>query len=266
MQHEELPKLRPQQKAIYDAYLQQDKAVSDAEMMELVGIPSNSFRPRRRELADMGLLERVGSERNPRGRQVSLWRAVPPGRIAEVRQLHAQRSPRRIPIEKLSFEKKLEAVRRLLNDDEVNKALQEQHGRSWSRVRGRARGAQSQREREIQADLAEAERQRDFIVDFLKVKRNLVKTVSVIHAIEDFVREDLERRNGAAPTRISPNHWPEVADLLADVAHACTSTEELVREELGLREDVIDVDEIEVEEIFELAEGDDEPRSQGPNG
>jgi urease gamma subunit len=268
------PNLRPQQAAIYEAFRTHGAPATDAEIAAVTGISGNSFRPRRRELADLGLLEKAGTRPTGRGREVTLWMAVEdPERVEELRAKAQQRQPRRKQLRELPFEMRLAAVNELLKDDDLNSALLNQQGRSWSRARGRARGARREHEREmreVKAKLAEEERDRSTLVDFLKAKRNLLKTVEVVRSVEEFVREDLQRRAEGKQTRIPPQHWAEVADLLADAAAAASDAEKLVRDQLGLVDDVIDVNAHEVVELVELTEeggGDHRhQRSEEPDG
>jgi hypothetical protein len=250
-----LPDLRPQHDLIYQAFRDRVTSATDAEMGDLLGIKGSSFRPRRRELADLGYLERAGTVRTSQGRTASLWRAVPLERVADVRTANEQRKPRRRSVEEFSLDEKVEAVRLLLRDDEVNERLRTMQGRSWSRARGRARSSRAEEERRLQAEIADAERNRDAAVDFLKAKRNLVRAVEIVRGVERFVVEDLERRARNERVRIAAEHWPEVADDLADVATSAEAAEELIRDRLGLSDDVIDVQGFDVEEILELTDG-----------
>jgi hypothetical protein len=253
--HKQGSPLRPQHSLVLAAFREHGAPATDAEMAAIVGMPGSSFRPRRRELADLGFLEKAGTRANSKGRVAALWRAVPPERVEAVREAGERRKPRRRSPDEFSLEEKLEAVRVLLRDDAVNKGLREMQGRSWSRARGRARDSQAEHERRLQAEIAAAERDRDLAVDFLKAKRNLVRTLEVIRGVANFVYDDLDRRQRGEATRIAAGHWPEVADLLEDVATAATAAEESVRESYGLADDVIDVEGFEVEEIFELTDG-----------
>jgi hypothetical protein len=267
---EQRPNLRPQHRLIYEAFRERGAPATDAEMSAALGIPGSSYRPRRRELADMGFLEKAGSEAGTGGRSIARWRAVPLERVAEVREANSGRKPRRRSPQDFPLEQRIEMVRILLGDDEVNRALLGMQGRSWSRARGRARNTRVEKERELQAKIKEAERNRDLTVHFLKAKRNLLRALEVMRGVEGFVDDDLERRQRNEPVRIAKEHWPEVADLLADVASSATAAEELIRERFGLTDDVIDLEGFEVEEIFELTEGEGasfatKPRSQGPD-
>lgn len=268
---EQLSDLRPQHRVIYEAFRERDAPATDAEMSAVVGIPGSSYRPRRRELADMGLLEKAGSRDGNRGRPIALWRAVPPERIAEVRAANQARKPRRRSPQDFPLEQRIEMVRILLQDDEVNGALKGMQGRTWSRARGRARNSRVEKQRKLEAEIKEAERNRDLVLHFLKAKRNLLRTLEVVRGIESFVEDDLARQQRNEPARIAKEHWPEVADLLTDVAAGATGAEELIRERFGLTDDVIELEGFEVEEIFELAEGEGDsfatkPRSQEPDG
>ncbi len=69
------------------------------------------------------------------------------------------------------------------------------------------------------------------------------------------VEEELSRRD-LAEARIPIGLWPEVADLLTDLDEMASQLLERIHDVMGvLGDDVIEVDAVEVEQIFELPEG-----------
>lgn len=233
--------------------------LTDAELADHAGMSVRSASPRRLELAAKGFVEQDGTTLTRSGRRAKRWKAVPDDRIGEVRAAAASRSPRKKPISSMPLPQKLAIVRQLLDDDEVNGAIKDQHGRAWSRVRGRSQSQRSERERErreINAAIREAERQNAPMVEFLKLKRHLLEGGETVRAIGRFVAEDLQRRANGQRVSIAEGQWPEVVDLLIDVTTAADETVREVQTMMGnLGDDAIEVDAIEIDDFYELPEG-----------
>ncbi len=139
--------LSPVQRQVLAAF-HEHGAMTDEELVERSGIRLRTASPRRRALADLGLLEIVGTKPTGSGRKAKVWGLVPQDRIAAVREAAQQRDPRRLPVTKLPLKRKLEIVRQLLDDEETNSAILEQRGRAWRKARGRTRDRKSIREHE----------------------------------------------------------------------------------------------------------------------
>jgi hypothetical protein len=234
-------------------------SMTDQALEQVTGKSIRSVSPRRRKLADKGYLEEVGKAKTAPGKQATVWGVVPEERVEEVREKNKNRQPRKKDIRKLPLDKKLEIIRQLLDDPAVNGAAKGQHGRAWSKVRGRVHDRRGQRERErpeLNAQIREAERKDSPIVEFLKLKRLVKDATETVRAVDRFVAEDLERRDANWGKHISVPQWPEVVDSLTDLAAITDSTLASIREVMGvLGDDVIEGEAIDVEEIFELPEG-----------
>jgi DNA-binding Lrp family transcriptional regulator len=248
-------KLRPAQSAVLKAF-QDHGPDSDAAIAKQLGMSGNTFRPRRRELADLGLLEKVGTVSTPGGRQAAVWGAVPPERIAAAKAAAVARKPRRKSIQDQPLDWKLETVRQLLADDEVNSAIRDNHGKAWSRARGRARQTHDRDRRELKEQMAQAERDGSAFLDFLKAKSNLLRAMEMIRAIDRVAGDELERRDNFRHLSIPEEHWPEISDLLSEIDDAVQATLAHIREIFGdMGPDVIDVEAIEMDDDFiELTE------------
>jgi predicted ArsR family transcriptional regulator len=248
-------KLRDSHQALL-AVLREIGPSTDAAVAEHLDMSGNTVRPRRRELADMGLVEKVGTVPTPGGREAAVWAAVAPERVEEVRQAAAARKPRRKSLHDQPLEWRLEAVRQLLSDPEVNAAVRNSSGRAWSRARGRARQTHERDRREVKEQLAQAERDNQALVNFLKAKGNLLRAMEMVRAIGRLADEEQDRRDTGRPTAIPGKAWPEVADLLGELDDVTEETLARIEEVFGpLGPDVIEAEAIEVEDFLELADG-----------
>lgn len=251
-------KIKPSEFNVLEAF-RQHGPMTDARLEEVTGLSVRSVSPRRRELADKGFLEIVGEDTTPSGRKAKVWGVVPEERIEAVREVNKTRTPRKKDITKLPLETKLLIVRQLLDDPAVNAAAREQHGRAWSKVRGRVEDRRSQRERErreLNAQVREAERKGSPIVEFLKLKRLVKDATETVRAVDQFIDEDLERRQDSQGMHIPVPHWPEVADSLTDLGGVVENTLESIRDVMGvLGDDVIEAVAIDLDEILELPAG-----------
>jgi len=248
-------KLQPLEAEVLAAFVEHG-SMTDQTLERVTGKSIRSVSPRRRNLADKGYLEEVGTAVTDSGKQAKVWGIVPDDRIAEVREKNKTRPQRKKDIRKLPLETKLEIVRQLLDDPAVNEATRDRHGRAWSKLRGRVQDRRGQRERErreLNAEIREADRKGSPIVEFLKLKRLVYDATETVRAVERFVGEDLERREVLAGMHIPVAHWPEVVDVLTDLGAVVEATLEDIRQTMGvLGEDVIEGFAIEVDEIFEL--------------
>jgi hypothetical protein len=252
------PDLRPSLDLVYEAF-RAHGPMTDEQLAEKTEISVRSVSPRRSDLHKLGLVVEVAKATTSAGRTAKVWGLVPPERVEEVRAAVEEKGPRVRDIRKLKLDKKLEIVRQLLEDDEVNDAVLNQKGRAWRRVRGRARDEKGERERqrrEFHAQLREAERTGAPLVEFFKVKRNLITAEERVRAVRNLVREELDRREAYEPMQIPMANWPDVKDLLTDLADIANTTVESIRDAMGdLGDEVIEGRAIDLQELYELPEG-----------
>jgi hypothetical protein len=250
-------KLSNTQERVLAAFLEHGP-MNDEILVERTGINMRTASPRRRSLADLGLLEEVGKAPTRSGRMAVVWAPVSEDRVAEVRDLAAKRDPRRQPVTSLPLEKKLQLVRELLDDAETNEAVQKQNGRAWRKVRARNRDRTGQREherREMNRLLKEAQKDPTGLVDFLKAKRNLLDVMEAMRGTSEFLKEEMENRRHNGHVRIPTEYWPDVQDLLVDLEELGRDAREAIDDVMGrLGDDVIEGYAIEVGEL-ELTEG-----------
>lgn len=232
--------------------------MTDQQLVEHSGIDMRTASPRRRKLADLGLLEEDGTAPTRSGRMAKVWAVVPDHRVADVREAAKRRDPRRLAVTKLPLDKRLELVRQLLDDPETNEAIHHQNGRAWRKVRGRARDRKGQREherRELNRLLKEAQKDPSGLVDFLKAKRNLLDVMEAIRGTSEFVQEEMNNRRNNGYVRIPTAYWPEVQDLLVDLEDLARDARESIDDVMGrLGDDVIEGVAIEIGDL-ELTEG-----------
>jgi predicted ArsR family transcriptional regulator len=250
-------KLTPLQQQVLASF-EEHGPMTDQQLVERTGIGMRTASPRRRQLADDGLLEVVGRATTQSGRTAQVWGLVPEERIAEVREAASKRDPRRLPVTKLPLATKLEMVRQLLDDPETHEAVQHQNGRAWRKVRGRNRDRKGQREherRELNRMLREQQQDQTGLVDFLKTKRNLLDVAEAMRGTSEFLQEEMRHRSEDGYLRIPMRHWPEVADHLDDLEELAREAREAIDNVMGrLGDDVIDAEAIVISDL-ELLEG-----------
>lgn len=250
-----MEKLRPAQARVLAGF-RDHGPTTDADVAEHLQMSGNTLRPRRRELADMGLIEKVGTVPTPGGREAAVWGAVEPERVEAVKAAVAARKPRRKSIHELPLDRRIETVRQLLADPDVNAAIRSNPGRAWSRARGRARQAHERDRRELKEQIAQAERDNSALVDFFKAKSNLLRAAEMVRATARLADEERERREDGRLSVIPNSSWPEIHDLLGELDDLTEETLVRIGESFGLVEpDVIDVEAIEIEDILELSDG-----------
>lgn len=248
--------LSPAKRGVFDAFVTHG-AMTDDELVQKSGIKKSTSSPRRGELVKLGLVECVGSVATAAGKKAKKWAVVPPERVAEARTDASTRRPRRRAVTSYPLETRLEMVRQLLDQDDLNDALRNQHGRAWSRTRGRSndrRGERRREQRENDALIREAEERGSPLAEFYKLRRILFQSVERVEAVDRLVSEELERRYSTGQ-RIPTTAWPEVADLLDDLTRICDETNERIRKVMGvLGDDVIEGTVVEIDD-FMLTEG-----------
>jgi hypothetical protein len=250
--------LSPAQRAVYDAFVTFGP-MTDDELAANSAIKKGTSSPRRGELVKLGLIEAVGRVDTPSGSKATKWALVPQERVAEARSKASNQGPRRRPVTRLPLDTRLELARQLLDMDDLNDAIRNQHGRAWSRLRGRANDRRGERNREIRendAQLREAEERGSPTAEYFKLRRILIQSNDRVHAVSRLVSEEIDRRHDAE-SRIPLGAWPDVADLLNDLARSCDETNARIRVVMGdLGDDVIEGSAIDLDD-FMLPEGDD---------
>jgi hypothetical protein len=250
--------LRGAKAAVLQAF-QQFGAMTDDELVERTGLKKGTASPRRNDLVKLGLIWAVGQKQTETGASAAVWDLVPPDKREEAGARARERGPRTQALSDKSLEWRLHAVRQLLDMDDINVAIRDQHGRAWSRVRGRAherRGARERERRELNAQIREAELRGSPIAEFYKLRRNLINATEGVRAVRRLVGEELDRRNAVEALRIPVAQWPHVADLLNDLAAIVEDTSSEIRDVLGvLGDDVIEGTVVDFEEIHQLSEG-----------
>lgn len=250
-----MKKLRPKQQAVLAAFHEHGPA-TDTAIAEQLGMSGNTLRPRRRELADLGLVEKIGAVPTPSGREASIWAAVPAERVETAKAAAATRKPRGKSIHERPLEWRIEAARQLLLDDVVNAAIQDRHGGAWRRARGRARQVREQGHRELKEQIAQAERDDSALAEFLKAKANLLRATEMVRAIDRLTADEKERLDAGRPARIPARLWPEISDLLDELSDVLGQAQGQLRDVFGpVGPDVIEAEAIEIDELFELPEG-----------
>lgn len=248
-------KLSPAAKKVLAAF-REHGAMTDDEIVERTGMVKGTASPRRGDLVKAGLVWAVNKTRP------TVWDLVPPEEMTEARATAARQGPRKKSYDKFTLDEKLDAVRQLLDMPDVNEAIRERHGRAWGRARRVAqetKGARERELRELHAEIKEAERRSAPIVQFLKLKRNLIKSTESVRAVRRLVEEELERRETVTGMQIRVAQWPEVADLLTDLTEIVNETMTHIRDVMGvLGPDVIEGTVVELDEFLELPEGDGE--------
>jgi hypothetical protein len=251
-------RLSPARRAVYDTFVRCG-AMTDDDLAENSKIKKATSSPRRGELVKLGLIEAIGKVDTPSGSKATKWALVPAEHVQEARSKARDQGPRRRDVTSLRLHTRLELARQLLDMDDLNDAIREQHGRAWSRLRGRAndrRGERNRETRENDAWLREAQERGSPTAEYFKLRRILMQSNDRVRAVSRLVSEEIDRRFDAGP-RIPPAAWPNVADLLNDLARTCDETNGRIREVMGaLGEDVIEGSVVEIDD-FMLPEGDD---------
>lgn len=247
-------------RAVYDTFLTHGP-MTDDDLAQKSGIPKPTSSPRRGDLVKLGLLEATGKVTTPRGSKATLWALVPPERVVAARAAADARGPRTRPVTDYPLDVRLEIVRQLLDMDDLNEAIRDSaHGRAWSRVRGRANDRRGERNKEIRENAArirEAEERGAPIAEYFKLRRILLQSSDRVDAVIRLVNEELDHQR-AYGQRIPIGAWPDVADLLNDLARRCDDANAKVRTVMGdLGDDVIEAEAIEIDDIdLLLPEGD----------
>ncbi len=257
MVDEIVAKLSPAKRAVYAAFVAHGP-MTDDELAAKSNIKKATSSPRRGDLVKLGLVEAIGKVDTASGQKATKWALVPADRIAAARVKASQQGPRRRPISEYPLDVRLDVVRRLLDMDDVNDAIRESaHGRAWSRVRGRAndrRGERNQQIRENEANVKEAEERGAPVAEYFKLRRILMQSSDRVLAVRRLVNDELERRS-VGQQAIPIGAWPDVADLLTDLARACDDTNARIREVMGdLGDDVIEGTVVDIDD-FMLTEG-----------
>ncbi len=251
--------LSPSKRAVYDAFVSFGP-MTDDELATNSDIKKATSSPRRGDLVKLGLVEAIGKVDTPNGTKAIKWALVPADRVAAARDKATRMGPRKRPISDYPLDVRLEIARQLLDMDDVNDAIRERaHGRAWSRVRGRANDRRGERNRDLRendAALREAEERGSPVAEYFKLRRILMQSSERVMAVGRLVSDELERRT-AGQRAIPARAWPDVADLLNDLARGCDDTNAQIREVMGdVGDDVIEGHVVEIDE-FMLAEGND---------
>ncbi len=247
--------LNDDQLAIYDA-IRDHGPVTDDEIVELTGIIKGTSSPRRGDLVKLGLVQHQGWGESALGNRAKVWALVPVEERAAAKERNEGKTRRR-PITTFPLNDRLEMVRQLLDMDDVNEAIRDTNGRAWARARGRSQDRQGEIKKQIrenEAALREAERLGAPLVDFYRLRRQLLQSVERVRAAENFVKEELERRNTVGAV-IPLTLWPDIADMLDDLSGIANETNASIRAVMGvLGDDVIEGTVIEIT-VRELPEG-----------
>lgn len=232
--------------------------MTDDELVARTGMKKGTASPRRNDLVRLGLIEAVGQRMTDSGGKATVWGPVPPDRVAETRDRARAKPRRRLPYAKYPLEQRLDAVRQLLDMDDVNEAMRDRHGRAWSRTRGRAKDRRGDLERERR----EAEaiiRRGSPNAEFYKLRRNLIRANEGVRAVRRLVEDELERRTTLEGLHIPVAQWPAVVDLLDDLGEIVNDTTHQIRDVMGvLGDDVIEGTVVDLDELLSLNEGDRE--------
>jgi predicted transcriptional regulator len=255
---EALKGVSPKAKEVYGAFVKFG-AMTDDNLVQATGIKKGTASPRRNDLVKAGLVEGVGQVATESGGKSMRWNVVPADRVEEARVAAASRGPRRKAISEYSLEDRVEVVRRLLEMEDVNKAIQNKSGRAWSRARGRRQDEKSSRERERRenaAKLREAEQRGSPTAEYYKLRRALIESGDKVRAVRRLVEEELERR-AEGHQRIPVTAWSDVSDLLNDLERDAVECNASIRDVMGVMgDDVIEGTVVEDEIFMELIEGD----------
>jgi predicted transcriptional regulator len=253
-------KLSPAKRKVYDAFVEFGP-MTDDDLVEKSGIKKGTSSPRRNDLVKLGLIEQVATVETPTGTKVRKWGLVPSERIAEAMSKANSKGPRKRPVTTYPLEMRLEIVRQLLDMNDVNDAIREKHGGAWSRARGRANDRRGERNRELRANdamLREAEERGSPQAEYFKLRRILLQSQDRVLAVNRLVSEELDLRNSAEGLRVPPSAWPDVADLLNDLARTCDETIARIKEVVPhLGDEIIEGTVIEIDD-YTLPEGDGE--------
>lgn len=227
--------------------------MTDATLVQKSGIDMRTASPRRRGLADRGLLEVVGEEETSPGRKSKLWGLVPEERISEVRDRASQRNKRRKTIHDYKLPDRIEMAKQLLDDKEVNAALRALDGPRTGHVRGRARERATQMEHErrmVAKQIREAQEDPTGMVEFLKCKRNLLNVTEALRGTSEFAQDEMANRAESGNLRIPEGAWPEVVSLIEDLEEMAREAREAINDVMGLGD--LEVIEVDADEYTDL--------------
>jgi hypothetical protein len=213
-------------------------ALSDAELgARLPHLHRGQYSPARVRLYRAGRVELAG--KNDDG--VELWRAVTdPDRYAEVAEQAQQRPLRRVTWDRADPEAKAAFILRALGDSKVRAAIDEARasGRGARRAKAESRRETQAEQRERKARLKQAQKDKDALLDFLKVHDHLRDAVLAMSGIRAFLAVEQARLNNAEPWRIPPRKWPQVYASVTEVLEDTVALRQELGEWLGIEDDV----------------------------
>jgi hypothetical protein len=95
------------------------------------------------------------------------------------------------------------------------------------------------------------------MAEYFKLRRILMQSSERVLAVGRLVADELDRRD-AGRQAIPAGAWPDVADLLNDLARVCDESNAQIRDVMGnVGDDVIEGTVVEIDD-FMLPEGDGE--------
>lgn len=258
--------LAPGQRVVFDA-IRDHGPLTDERVSDLTGSPGRTVRPRRAELAKLGLVRRTDPVPGTT-RKVGVWELAPPEEVERVREAAQVAGPRRRKVGALSLEMRVQAFLALARDEQVQAAVAESQERGARRGRARIRDVLRQDERarrERLTELRDIKKEASTLVDFLKTRNALKRQEEVVRATVVFLREEVERERLLGESVIPNAYWPLIPDLLVEVIEECEAAYDEVARYTGhpsRRQAEIDLDDDDVfdGELLELVAREDVTR------
>jgi hypothetical protein len=260
-------KLSPSKRSVFDA-IRDHGPITDEGVCEMTGIPGRTVRPRRAELAKMGLVRRSTNTAPAGSRRVGVWELTPVEDIETTREFAQAAGPRLRRVSEWPVEARVKAFLALARDADTQAAVADAQERGARRARARLRDVIRRDERarrERITELRQAEEEASSLVDFLKARNALKRQQEIVQATLVFLHEELERQRMFDESAIPPQYWNLVPELLVEVIEACETAYEQIARYTGHPtrkvadyeagdEDVIDG------ELLELVAGEDVTR------
>jgi hypothetical protein len=201
--------------------MQDGLARTDAEIVELTGLPHGKASGARSTLWEQGQVEPLPKQSK---REHTRWRLCPSERQAEVRQACRDMAERRT-IGRLmgkSPGERANIVVHLLADEEVNEALlaQLERSRVWRRARARSRDIGRDREAERRArraDLRQAMNEADANLHFRQRISQLRDLLDILFVIGRDVEMERAQQNTSEASGVNPDGYRDLARNVREV-------------------------------------------------
>jgi hypothetical protein len=261
-------KLSPSKRSVYDA-IRDHGPITDEGICDVTGVAGRTVRPRRAELAKMGLVRRSTTAKPEGNRRVGIWELTPVEEIDATRETAQAAGPRRRAASGWPVEDKVKAFLALARDEETQAAVAVSQARGARRARARLSDVLRQDERERRermTELREAEQAASTLVDFLKARNALKRQQEIVHATSVFLQEEIERQQMLGESAIPADFWNIIPDLLVEVVETCDAAYEKIARYTGHPSrceadyEIDEEDVIDGELIMQLVAGEDVTR------